>query len=79
VPVADQGNGGGNALNKKEKEILSDLLEQIEDAWKARTNYLSKYGETCEGYARATGYGYATIREIQEELEIMLGISERYE
>ena len=64
---------------KKEKEILQDLLRQIDDAWEARTNYLAKHGETREGYARATGYGYATIRDIQEELEIMLGISERSE
>lgn len=64
---------------KKEKEILQDLLRQIDDAWEARTKYLAKHGETCEGYASCTGFGYATLRDIQEELEVMLGISERYE
>ena len=66
-------------LTKKEKEILSHLLEQIEWAWAERSNALSEEHKEKRGYPYACGYGYATLRDIQEELEIMLGISERYE
>lgn len=64
---------------KKEKEILHDLLRQIDEAWDERSKALSPENMEKYGYDYACGYGYATLRDIQEELEVMLGISERYE
>jgi hypothetical protein len=61
---------------KKEKEILLGLLEEIEEAREARTKYLAKHGDTYEGYAASTGYGYATISSIEEAIQGMLGLRE---
>ena len=76
MPYTDFSQTENHMATKKEKEILMGLLEEIEEAWEARHNYLTKHGDTHEGYARATGYGYATIRSIEETIQEMLGLRE---
>lgn len=66
-------------MTKKEKEIFTEMLAEIEDAWNERTKALSPEYMEKRGYEYACGYGYATIRSIEEQLRDMLGLSERYD